>query len=100
MSLLLGEERKGGSWFPRGGATGGCNDAAVTDSRSRGASRLTRDGRQTVGQVGPNGCLVRYYYGDQTDYGMGWEREILRPKENCEEKFEYYILNKKIQTFE
>jgi hypothetical protein len=47
----------GDSWFPHGGATGGCSGVAATDSQSQIAFGLTQGGRQSVGLVGPIGCL-------------------------------------------
>jgi hypothetical protein len=79
----------GVSWFPHGGAISG---VVAADSRSRTTSRLTQGGTvedSQSGQLGRRAIWVRYCCGDETDYQnrMGWEREILRPKENCGEKF-------------
>jgi hypothetical protein len=61
-------------------------------SRGRTTSRLTRGGTaedsQSV-QLGRKAIWVGYCCGDQTccQNVMGWEREILEPKENCGEEF-------------
>jgi hypothetical protein len=104
MLPFWGEEMKGHHPFRKGkgtyGATLGSHvegwpeNAAAADTQSLAASGLTQGGRQSVGSVGPTGYLDQILLWDQIDCrnGMGWEREILGPEENCGEEFE--------QTFE
>jgi hypothetical protein len=66
-------------------------DAIATDNQSQTASGLTRGGRQPVRLVRPKDLLSKILLWDQTYYlnRMGWKKDVLESKENCEEKFKF-----------
>jgi hypothetical protein len=89
MHVSEGERNThGNSWFPHGGATGGCSDAAACgggQQQSRTAPGLTRCGDNQSSILGQKVVWAEYCCGDQIGHRnrIGWERKILGPKENC-----------------
>jgi hypothetical protein len=63
--------------------------AATSSNQSRATFGLTRGGRQSVESVESKGCLdqILLWRSNKLENRMDWEREILGPKENCEENF-------------
>jgi hypothetical protein len=78
-----------GSWFQRGGATGGCS-SVETCNRQPESSGVWIDLRWKTISRARKSVWVGYCCGDQTccRNGLGWERDIFGSKENCEEEFE------------